>query len=192
MRDYGEGEPPVAAATERPERSRRATHEAETLVDRPKATFYELTIPARIEAVGPLCAFLKTIGECHGMLEVELQSLEISAYETCLNIIEHAYGFDATGRILVRIRLCANRVCLAFVDNGAGINPELIPPPDVSDPRVRRRGRGFGLQIIRKSVSRMRYRRMPSGENHFILVKELAREKLAGGKAVAMRGGDVA
>ncbi len=165
--------------------------EATTLIEKPNDTLYELTIPARIEAVGPLCAFIKTTGECHGLTELELQCLEISAYETCLNIIEHAYGFDSSGRILIRIHLGLKRVCVAFVDSGTGINPELIPPPDVNDPNVRRRGRGFGLQIIRKSVNRMRYRRMPSGENHFLLMKELAREDKMGTDAVAIRGGDV-
>ena len=192
MRDHGESGASGSAQLLESSGTDRAREEAATLIEKPKATLYELTIPARIEAVGPLCAFIKTIGECHGLSELELQGLEISAYETCLNIIEHAYGFDSSGRILIRIRLGPKWICLAFVDRGNGINPELIPPPDVSDPNVRRRGRGFGLQIIRKSVNRMRYRRMPSGENHFVLMKELARENLAGRSAMAMRGGDVA
>ncbi len=165
--------------------------EPATLFEKPSGSVYELKIPARIEAVGPLCAFLNTIGECHGLMDSELQSLEISAYETCLNIIEHAYGFDSSARIMIRIHLGPKRACLAFLDNGTGINPSLIPPPDLGDPNVRRRGRGFGLQIIRKSVNRMRYRRMPSGENQFFLMKELAGQNHEGLDAIAHCGGDM-
>ncbi len=166
--------------------------EVPTILDKPNGATYELSIPARIEAVGPLCAFLNTIGECHGLTEVDLQALEISAYETSLNIIEHAYGFDPEARILIRISLGLRRVCIAFIDHGTGIDPEMIPPPDVRDPNVRRRGRGFGLQIIRKSVNRMRYRRLPSGENRFFILKELARNGYRDAGLFAMRGGDTA
>lgn len=190
MSSHPGSSPGGAAGTMVAPRNDRLDGEAATLIEKPNDTVYELTIPARIEAVGPLCAFMKTIGECHGLAEVELQCLEISAYETCLNIIEHAYGFDSSGRILIRIHLGSKRVCVAFVDRGTGINPDLIPPPDVNDPNVRRRGRGFGLQIIRKSVNRMRYRRRPSGENHFLLMKELAREDQMGTDAMAIRGGN--
>ena len=59
-------------------------------LERPPCSVFELSIPARIEAVGPLCAFLNMVGACHGLETADLQCVEISAYETCLNIIEHA------------------------------------------------------------------------------------------------------
>ncbi|MBM3320652.1 MAG: ATP-binding protein [Candidatus Eisenbacteria bacterium] len=136
-------------------------------------SWYQLEIPARIDSVGPLCAFLTVLCERHGLSTEEARCVEISAYETCLNIIEHAYGFDRSGRITVRVRFAENRVVLAFSDKGRGVDPGRIPPPDVADPRVRLRGRGFGLEIIRNSVDRMRYRKTSRGENTLLLVKLL-------------------
>ncbi|MFH1679812.1 MAG: ATP-binding protein [Candidatus Eisenbacteria bacterium] len=141
----------------------------------PGRAWYQLEIPARIDSVGPLCAFLTVLAERHGLTSEETRCLEISAYETCLNIIEHAYGFDGRGRITVRVRFAERRVILAFYDRGKGVDPGRIPPPDVADPRVRLRGRGFGLEIIRNSVDRMRYRQTPRGENTLLLVKLLSR-----------------
>jgi serine/threonine-protein kinase RsbW len=135
---------------------------------------YQIEVPARIDAVGPLCAFLTVLGQRHGMNPEDLHSVEISAYETCLNIIEHAYGFDPSGRITVRIRFADRRLVLAFYDHGKGIDPKKVPPPDIADPRVRLRGRGFGLEIVRRSVDRMRYRQTRHGENSLLLVKVLS------------------
>ncbi len=136
--------------------------------------WYQLDIPARIDAVGPLCAFLTVLGERHGLTPDELRCVELSAYETCLNIIEHAYAFDPKGRIHLRVRFAERRLVLAFNDRGAGVDPRHIPPPDVADPRVRLRGRGFGLEIIRRSVDRVRYRQNSRGENSLLLVKLLS------------------
>jgi serine/threonine-protein kinase RsbW len=138
------------------------------------AGWYQLDIPARIDAVGPMCAFLAVLSERHGLTGEEIRCAEISAYETCLNIIEHAYAFDPKGRIAVRIRFARRRLILAFYDRGKGVDPKRVPPPDVKDPRVRMRGRGFGLEIIRNSVDLMRYRQTSRGENSLLLVKILS------------------
>ncbi len=160
-------------------------------LDLPIGAQYEIEFPARIEAVGPLCAFLNMVGDCHGLSIQELQCVEIAAYESALNIIEHAYGFDPEERIMIRIHMTKRRVCLSFIDRGSGINPEMIPPPDVRDPRVRRRGRGFGLQIIRKSMNRMRYRRTADGRNQLFLLKILDRGREGQAGVLALRRGDV-
>jgi serine/threonine-protein kinase RsbW len=156
--------------------------------------WYDLDLPARIDAVGPLCGFLTILCERHDLTAEETRSVEISTYETCLNVIEHAYGFDAEARIRLRIRLDEDRIVLSFYDRGHGFDPKSIPPPDMSDPSVRLRGRGFGLQIIRNSVDVMRYRLTTRGENNLLLIKllERGRMKRAGQSSLAWREGGAA
>lgn len=152
---------------------------------------YEIEIPARIESIGPLCAFLNMIGECHGLRESELQSIEIAAYEIGLNIIEHAYGFDSNARIGVRMKMLPERAQLLFLDQGRPFDMESIPEPDMADPHVRRRGRGFGLQIIRKSMDQIRYRRV-AGQNQLYLVKLIGNRAHARSRVLALQKGDIA
>lgn len=136
--------------------------------------WYRLEIPARIDAVGPLCAFLNVLCERHGVSAEEARSAEIAAYETCLNIIEHAYDFDTKARFSLRIRFSDSLMVLSFLDRGEGVDPEKIPPPDVADPRMRLQGRGLGLEMIRNSVDRIRFRKTRRGENHLLLIKKLS------------------
>lgn len=167
-----------------------STYEGESANHRTGAC-YEIEIPARIESIGPLCAFLNMIGECHGLRESELQSIEIAAYEIGLNIIEHAYGFDSNARIGVRMKMLPERAQLLFLDQGRAFDMDTIPEPDMADPHVRRRGRGFGLQIIRKSMDQIRYRRV-AGQNQLYLVKLIGNRAHARSRVLAMQKGDIA
>lgn len=143
--------------------------------DKLEGGWYFLEIPARIDAVGPLCAFLTLMAERHDLTAEEIHCVEICAYETCLNVIEHAYHFDPSGRIVLRARVDKKRVVLSFYDRGEGADPARIPPPNMTDPKTRLKGRGFGLQIIRKSMDTVKYRRTPNGENNLLMIKKLNR-----------------
>lgn len=148
--------------------------------------WFRLEIPARIDAVGPMCAFLTVLCERHDLTVEETRAVEIAAYETCLNIIEHAYGFDRKGRIVLRVRFGDSFLVLSFLDRGRSVDPGKVPPPDVADPRVRLQGRGLGLEMIRNSVDRIRFRETRRGENHLLLVKKLSPR----GLGVPGSGGD--
>ncbi|MBN1825263.1 MAG: ATP-binding protein [Candidatus Eisenbacteria bacterium] len=154
--------------------------------------WFRLEIPARIDAVGPLCAFLTLLAERRGLSPDEIHRVEIAAYETCLNIIEHAYHFDGSARITVRARMDRERAVLSFTDHGEGVDPERIPPPDINDPLIRLRGRGFGIQIIRRSMDLVRYRRTPRGENNLLLIKYFDRDRPRRNGPGGRLGGDVA
>lgn len=151
---------------------------------------FRLEMPARIDAVGPLCAFLTLLAERRGLTPDEIHCVEIAAYETCLNIIEHAYRFDPSARITVRARIDRNRAVLSFTDRGEGVDPDRIPPPDMSDPLIRLRGRGFGIQIIRRSMDVVRYGRTPRGENNLLLIKYLDRNRPSAEESGGRPGGD--
>jgi len=135
---------------------------------------YKLEIPARIDAVGPLCAFLTVLAERHGLEPDDVHAVETATYEACLNIIEHAYRFERWERIGILLRFGSRMLVLAFRDRGKGFDPKSIPPTDVTDPLVRLHGRGFGMQMIRDAVDAVRYRRTGGGENVLLLVKNLS------------------
>lgn len=154
--------------------------------------WFRMEMPARIDAVGPLCAFLTLLAERRGLLADEIHCVEIAAYETCLNIIEHAYRFEEGARISVRARIDRSRAVLSFTDRGEGVDPERIPPPDLQDPLIRLRGRGFGIQIIRRSMDVVRYRRTPRGLNNLLLIKYFDRNRPERKGTGDRRGGDAA
>jgi serine phosphatase RsbU (regulator of sigma subunit)/anti-sigma regulatory factor (Ser/Thr protein kinase) len=84
--------------------------------------------------------------------------LKLALQEVSANVIEHACGLDATqlfdiwwvpegtaaGHFLVR-------------DRGRSFRYQDWQPSRLSDPDVRRRGRGFGLDIVHRVMSRLEY-----------------------------------
>ena len=93
------------------------------------------------------------------------QGLVVTAvYEAAANIAEHACGLDSAQRFDLWWVAPAgpNPAGLAggyflLRDHGRGFQPEARPASDLSDPAMRRRGRGLGLDIIRGVTSGFEY-----------------------------------
>jgi anti-sigma regulatory factor (Ser/Thr protein kinase) len=90
--------------------------------------------------------------------------LDLALYETCANIVEHGYGKDATRSLelwwVAGSASAANRAPRGYFllrDHGRAFEPDRSKETDYGDPRVRRRGRGFGLDIIHRAMSGVTY-----------------------------------
>ena len=90
--------------------------------------------------------------------------LDLVLYEVCANVVEHGYGKDAT-RTLELWWLPgagpaagpATRGCFVLRDQGRPFRPDPARETDYDDPAVRKRGRGFGLDIIYRTMSAVAY-----------------------------------
>ena len=74
-------------------------------------------------------------------------------YEHCCNIVEHAYGKDPSK--VVEIWWIPDDTFL-IRDHGAPFQPRR-KLNDFADPDVRRRGRGFGFEMIHLATSDVEY-----------------------------------
>jgi serine phosphatase RsbU (regulator of sigma subunit) len=105
------------------------------------------------------------IGACPGLESLtprEVHVVELGLYEVCANIVEHGYGEDAAPGFdlwWVPDGTDGSRARGVFVlaDKGRPFRPSGPPNVDFRDPAVRRRGRGFGLEIIHGAMSRVSY-----------------------------------
>ncbi len=106
--------------------------------------------------------------------------IESSLYEVCVNIVEHGYGNDPNCKIdLWWVPLPGESKRWSAVtgivddaedgslpdgvgyfvicDQGQSFDPTSWTPPDLADPKVRRRGRGLGWQIVHASMKKVVY-----------------------------------
>ena len=77
----------------------------------------------------------------------------LALYETCCNIVEHAYGEDPNQAL--EIWWVPDDTFL-IRDHGAPFRPRR-KLNDVGDPEVRRRGRGFGFEMIHLATNDVAY-----------------------------------
>lgn len=131
-----------------------------------------VSIPATLNylsLIGPcLAAVLK---ETNAPLKEETlpYSLELAVYETCTNIVKHAYHGDA-GRIDLEISLenQPQRIVIDLYDTGITFNMTTVPKPNLETPQEH----GYGLFLVHELMDDVTYQ-PGNGKNHWRLVKNL-------------------
>jgi len=138
-----------------------------------------LELPARLDALPRLHRWLAECPTLDVLADDDRQLVENALYEICANIVEHGYQEDAGATLDIwwvpeagedplgggtlpdqaGPRLAASLGHAYFLLRDAC--PPFQPGPwhasDLSDPGVRRRGRGLGLDIVHRIVSRVVY-----------------------------------
>lgn len=120
-----------------------------------------LELPADLAGLAVLHDWL---AECRGLrrLDPEVSNLVRTAvYEAAANLAEHACGLDPAQRFdlwsVVTPAPEVNGGYYLLRDRGRSFRPEERAASDLSDPAVRRRGRGLGLDLIRGISRRFAY-----------------------------------
>jgi serine/threonine-protein kinase RsbW len=134
---------------------------------------FGLDLPARVDSLGPLTAFALESARRRGIVPDQASLIELAIYEACLNVIEHAYGFDASRRIRIDILEEDDRLTFQIVNGGAPLDPARINARAEIDRDTRARGRGIGLHIIARVMDEVYCEKGEHGENRLVLVKHL-------------------
>ncbi|HLF89360.1 MAG TPA: ATP-binding protein [Anaerolineales bacterium] len=131
-----------------------------------------LSIPASLN-------YLSILGPCLGAIlnatgapaeETSLPyALELAVYETCTNIVQHAYC-DSAGRIDLELFLedQPQRLVIDLYDTGQAFNMADAPAPNLDVPQEH----GYGLFLVRQLMDDVIYQ-PGNGKNHWRLIKYL-------------------
>ncbi|HUA18819.1 MAG TPA: ATP-binding protein [Bryobacteraceae bacterium] len=121
--------------------------------------FTRLTMPASLDSLQPLTAFVLAGADRVGLAQSERDKLELVLEELLVNVaryayqpdsgdVEVAYAADGTGELVVEIS-----------DNGRAFNILEAPAPDLSAGLVDRPIGGLGLLLVRSLAGSVAYRR---------------------------------
>jgi serine/threonine-protein kinase RsbW len=104
-----------------------------------------LTLDARPENLALTRLALAGVAANAGAPREVVSDLKLAVTEACTNIIQHAYGSDTTGTIVVRYTGEPGLLSIEVEDTGSGFEPGA---PPVAGER-NGTGNGMGLMIIR-------------------------------------------
>jgi serine/threonine-protein kinase RsbW len=125
-------------------------------------------------------AYLSLLGACLsdiiaridglGEADIVAYNVQLAVHETCTNIIGHAYGEQAAGRIRIEITLqhAPRRLIVDLHDTGRTFDLDAVPEPSLDDVQVH----GYGLFLIRELMDEVSYTPR-TGDNRWRLVKYL-------------------
>jgi anti-sigma regulatory factor (Ser/Thr protein kinase) len=117
--------------------------------------------------------FVGRIGERAGFGASDLAKLELAVDEACANVMEHAYGSDATREVMVKATVDAESVQIRIVDTGKGFDPDQISQPDLEQLIRERRTGGLGMRLIRSVMDEVQYEIVPGEKNELRMTKRL-------------------
>ncbi len=128
-----------------------------------------LTIPAQVDGLKELCAFVRSGAEAAGLPTDDLDKLDLVLEEVFMNIARHAYP-SGTGDAEVGYRTEGpGQLWIEISDAGKEFNPLAADPPDFSLPLAERPLGGMGIFLVRSMAGELRYERV-GGRNRLSFV----------------------
>ena len=138
-----------------------------------------LKVPGRFESLAEIADFITRVGRDAGLDEDDVFHVQMAVDEACSNVVEHAYGPNRVGEIVISCRVDGNGdLRVDIYDHGRPFNPEEVPEPllgaemmDLDEMKVG----GLGLFFMRKLMDEVTFHFDEGVGNHLTMVKRSAR-----------------
>jgi serine/threonine-protein kinase RsbW len=134
---------------------------------------FKLQVPSSAANLAMIRDFVSRVGDQAGLTPEEIGQIELAVDWACANVIEHAYGNDATKELTVRVALDDDALRISIVDTGRGFDPATFEQKDLRRLATERKTGGLGLRIIRSVMDQVRYEIEPGTKNELQMVKLL-------------------
>ncbi len=133
----------------------------------------EVTLPAKVESITAVTAFLEQELEALGCPEKQKMQICVAADEIVTNISMYAYA-PGTGDFTVDFAFDGEERAaeITFIDEGVPFDPLAKDDPDVTLSAEERQIGGLGIFLVKKTMDGMDYRR-EDGKNILTICKKI-------------------
>ena len=139
-----------------------------------------LTVPGRYNEIKRICEFVAAGAAEAGFDDNTIFHLELCCDEASTNIIEHAYGKENAGNIVISYEVADDEFTIVLRDNGQAFDPGNVPPPPAVNSATmspdelagQMRVGGLGLHFIRNLMDEVTYTADRRGGNRLVMVKK--------------------
>ncbi len=120
-----------------------------------------LRMPATLDSLSGIDAWLARIGLLRELSETTAGLLRLALYEACANVVEHGYGKNAARNLEIwwsaDARTGEPTGSFFIRDQGRPFHPDPWTAANLDDAAVRKRGRGLGLDILHRVMREVAY-----------------------------------
>ena len=134
---------------------------------------FTLQVPSSTENLALIREFVTTVGAQAGLEENEVAKLELAVDEACANVIEHAYGHDATKEVTVNANFDGDSITFVIVDAGKGFDPGQIKQEELESLIAKRKDGGLGMRLIKTLMDEVQYEIGPGQKNELRMTKRI-------------------
>ena len=141
---------------------------------------HAFSVPGRYDQVAIVCQFVVAGAEESGFGIDEIFQIELACDEACTNVIEHAYGGEEKGEILVTWQFSEGAFKITIVDEGRPFDAGEVPKPQVPanpDDLDNLQIGGLGIHFMRKLMDEVHFQMDDKQGNRLVMVKYLSRSR---------------
>ena len=120
---------------------------------------YSLDVKSSVKTLEDVRNFISGTAAALGFDEHSAFEIEISVYEACANVIEHAYRNDPNGVIGIEVIGDSSKAVITITDDGLRFPPSVDRTIDITRFIETRQDGGLGIYIIEACMDEIRYRR---------------------------------
>ncbi len=139
---------------------------------------FTLHVPSSTENLAMIREFVSSIGAQAGLEASDIGKLELAVDEACANVIEHAYGHDATKEVVLRATFDNENLRIEVEDTGQGFDPGSVKPEEVEKLIHERKTGGLGMRLMKTLMDEIHYDIEPGQRNKLRMVKRLRKTKV--------------
>jgi anti-anti-sigma factor len=130
-----------------------------------------ITLPADLEALAKISAFITDAAELAGLDERATWQVQLAVDEAATNVIQHAYDADDPGDLTLSWACTSDRFTITLRDYGRQFDPGAVPEPDITSPLEERQVGGLGIYLITRLMDEVRFDFHPQQGNVLTMVK---------------------
>jgi serine/threonine-protein kinase RsbW len=129
------------------------------------------TFPGNFKSLELISKFIVTQAQQAGFEPKDVYAIQTAVDEACSNIIDHAYGGEDLGNIVIKVKETDSAIHIILKDKGKEFDPDDVPKPDIESPLEIRKERGLGIFFMRKLMDQVIFEFSKEKGNKLTLIK---------------------
>jgi len=120
---------------------------------------YSITVSASTAQIADVRDFVARHAAAYGFSDEDVHDIRLAVDEAYTNVIKHAYNFDASKKVKVKISTGNGKFTISLSDEGTAFDPASYEKPDVAERVMLRKRGGVGVYLIQKLMDDVEYRK---------------------------------
>ena len=134
-----------------------------------------LKIDSRTDQLVAVREFVSRVATDSGFNEEDVSKIALAVDEACMNVIKHAYEYDAKKKIEVSVETGNGEFKVSIADTGKQFNPNGVKVPDMEEYFSNYRRGGLGVYLMKSLMDKVEYEIEPGKRNQVRLTKHIPR-----------------
>jgi len=133
---------------------------------------HSILVSASTERIADVRNFVGKYARQAGFTPQDLDDIRLAVDEAYTNVIKHAYNFDPSKLVNIKVQLDGQEFLITLADEGRCFNPDTYIEPDVKERIMLRKRGGVGVYLIHKLMDHVEYRKQGI-QNEIMMSKKL-------------------